>query len=133
MAPTDILCPIDGTETSFRALEFAAEMADQYDASLSVVHITDEHTDATDEIVARAESLLDSVGVEADLSVSTDIDLSFRPANHIGQTVLAMVDRTGYDHVVMGHEGSGTVERAIIGSAAETVLRAERVPVTVIP
>jgi nucleotide-binding universal stress UspA family protein len=36
-----------------------------------------------------------------------------------------------YDHVVMGHHGSGTVGRAILGSADETVVRAESLPVTV--
>jgi nucleotide-binding universal stress UspA family protein len=33
----------------------------------------------------------------------------------------------------MGHHGSGAVQRAILGSAAEAVVRSESVPVTIIP
>lgn len=128
-----VLCPIDGTETSFRALEFAAELTSRFEAELDVVHITDERTDATEEILARAREILDAAGVDASPTVSLDLDLDFRPANHVGESVLELVEREGYDHVVMGHEGSGTVERAILGSAAETVLRAETVSVSVVP
>ena len=133
MALTKILVPIDGTDNSFRALEFAAEIAHRFEATLDVVHITDERTDATEEILDRARSVLSGTGVEAELEVSTDLDLDFRPADRVGKDILALVEDRGYDHVVMGHESSGTVERAIIGSAAETVLRGERVPLTVVP
>ena len=133
MATMEILAPIDGTDVSFRALEFAAKMAEHFEASLDVVHITDERTDATDDILDRARTVLEGTGVETIPEVSTDLDLEFRPADRVGEDILKLVEERGYDHVVMGHEGSGTVERAIIGSAAETVLRAERVPVTVIP
>jgi nucleotide-binding universal stress UspA family protein len=129
----EILVPIDGSDCSFRALGFAAEMATRYEGSVHVVHFTDEETAATESITDRARDVLESSGVDSEPEVSTDIDLEFRPANRVGDSVLELVEERGYDHVVMGHHGSGTVERAILGSAAETVLRAERVPVTVIP
>ena len=133
MAPSKVLVPIDGTDPSFRALEFATGFADRYDADLDVVHITDEETDATADILDRAERVLQAAGIETKPEVSTDLDLEFRPADRVGQDVIELVEQRSYDHVVMGHQSSGTVERAIIGSAAETVLRAERVPLTVIP
>ncbi|WP_232686760.1 universal stress protein [Halobacterium zhouii] len=128
-----ILVPIDGSDCSFRALEFAAKMADRYDGSVHVVHFTDEETEATDTIKQRARSVLDAQGIDADPEVSTDVDIEFRPGDRVGDAILDLVEADGYDHVVMGHKGSGTVERAILGSAAETVLRSERVPVTIIP
>lgn len=128
-----ILAPIDGTDTSFRALEFATELADRFDADLDVVHITDKQTDATADILDRATRVLDAAGIDADPEVSTDIDMEFRPADRVGEDIITLVEQRGYDHVVMGHQGAGTVERAIIGSAATTVLRSERVPATVIP
>lgn len=129
----DILAPIDGSDCSFRALSFAADMATRYGGSVHVVHFTKAETDASDAIIDRARDVLESEGVEGEPEVSTDVNLEFRPANRVGESVLDLVEERGYDHVVMGHHGSGTVERAILGSAAETVLRAERVPVTVIP
>jgi nucleotide-binding universal stress UspA family protein len=129
----DILVPVDGSDCSFRALDFAADMAARYDGSLHVVHFADEETGATDAIRERAERLLDSEEVDAVPEINTDLDVDLRPGNRVGEDILELVDDRGYDHVVMGHHGSGTIERAIIGSAAETVLRAEKIPVTVIP
>jgi nucleotide-binding universal stress UspA family protein len=129
----DILAPVDGSDCSFRALEFAAGMARRYEADLHVVHFSDEETDATATIVERAKTVLDAQGVDAVPEVTTDVDLEFRPADQVGEDILELVQEHGYDHVVMGHHGSGTIERAILGSAAETVMRSERVPVTIVP
>ncbi|AKH96557.1 universal stress protein [Halanaeroarchaeum sulfurireducens] len=128
-----ILAPIDGSDCSFRALEFATGMAAQYDATLDVVHVTDEESAATDDLRTRARTLLDAAAIPTDLEVVEELDLEFRPAEQVGKTVLHLVTDRGYDHVVMGHHGSGTFERALIGSAAETVVEADRVPVTIVP
>lgn len=128
-----ILVPIDGSDASFRALRLGARMAKELRADIAVVHFTDEETDATDTIKSRASEILDDVSVEAEPEVSTDIDLEFRPGERVGKDILELVESGGFDHVVMGHHGSGAVERAILGSAAETVLEAKHVPVTVVP
>jgi nucleotide-binding universal stress UspA family protein len=129
----DILVPVDRSDCSFRALEYAADMAERYDATLHVVHFSDAESDATDAIVDRAERVLDAQDVDTSPEVNTDGGVEFRPGDRVGDDILALVDDRGYDHVVMGHHGSNTIERAILGSAAETVLHAEKVPVTVIP
>ena len=129
----DLLAPIDGSDNSFRALEFAAGMARCYDSSLHVVHFTDDETEATDTILERARRVLDAEGVDTDPEIETNVDIEFQPGNRVGEAIVDLVTDRGYDHVVMGHRGSGTVERAILGSAAETVVRSERVPVTIIP
>ena len=125
--------PVDDSDCSFRALGFGADMAARYDADLHVVHFADEETAATDAVVERAERVLDARDVDADPEVSTEFDVAVRSGDRVGSDILALVDERGYDHVVMGHHGAGTIERAIVGSAAETVLRSEKVPVTVIP
>ncbi|NEU59093.1 universal stress protein [Halorussus sp. MSC15.2] len=129
----DILVPIDGSECSFRALDFAIEFARRFEASLHVVHITDVETDATDDILDRARERLDEAGVTDEPEVSTDVDLSFRPAERVGKDILELVDERSYDHVVMGHHGGSTIDRAILGSAAHTVVQEEAVPVTIVP
>mgnify|MGYP000627913402 CR=1 FL=1 len=129
----DLLVPVDGSESSVRALRFGAEMARRFEASLHVVHVSNDESDATDQIVERARAVLDDEGVEGSPEVSTDVELEFRPSKAVGEAILTLVEERGYDHVVMGHHGAGTVERAILGSAAETVVRSERVPVTVVP
>ncbi|SEW16773.1 universal stress protein [Halobacterium jilantaiense] len=131
----DVLVPVDDSDCSFRALGFGADMAARYDADLHVVHFADEESNATDAVVERAQRVLDARDADADPEVSTnvDIDVDVRSGGRAGSEILDLVDERGYDHVVMGHHGAGTIERAILGSAAETVLRSEKVPVTVIP
>ena len=129
----EILVPIDGSDCSFRALEFAAEFARRFEASLHVVHISDAETDATDEITDRAREFLVEAGIKDEPEVSTDVRLAFRPGERVGEDILELVEERGYDHVVMGHHGSGTVERAILGSAAHTVVEEEAVPATIVP
>lgn len=129
----DILVPIDGSDPSERALRFAATLASRFEASLHVVHITDQETEATEQIIERAGDILREEGVEADPEISIDVGLGFRSADQVGQDILEKVDAEGYDHVVMGHHGSGMVDRAILGSAAETVVDANEVPVTIVP
>lgn len=129
----EILVPIDGSDCSERALRFAAEMAERYDASLSIVHITDVETEATKQLMDHAREVLDEAGSDEDPTIQIDLRLSFRGADRIGKDILTLVEEEGYDHVVMGHHGAGRVDRLILGSAAETVIQAAEVTVTVIP
>jgi nucleotide-binding universal stress UspA family protein len=128
-----VLVPIDGSDCSDRALRFACEFADRYDADLHVVHFTDDRTSATEQVIDHAREMLDDAGVEDEPEVVVETDVGVRTAGRVGKAIVSLVSERGYDHVVMGHHGSGTVERAILGSAAETVVRAETTPVTVVP
>mgnify|MGYP002125301219 CR=1 FL=1 len=129
----DVLVPIDGSETSFRALAFGIEFAERFEGDLAVVHFTDSETDATEDIAEHAREVLAGKGSDVEPEVVTGAELDVRPSNRVGEAVLELVSERGFDHVVMGHHGAGAVERAMLGSAAETVLRGDEVPVTVIP
>ena len=133
MSVVRVLVPVDGSEVSERAIRFAAEFARRFEAELHVVHVTDAETEASDRIVERARDILEEEGVADEPSVSIDGSLEFRSANRVGEDIVELATEEGYDHVVMGHHGEGTVDRLILGSAAETVLRAGEVPVTVVP
>lgn len=128
----NVFVPIDGSECSYRALEFAIEFARRHEGSLHVVHFVDEESESTREVLDRAEELLAAHDVDADVEVLTGVDLSEpRYANQVGREIIRIAD--DYDHVVMGHHGTDTIDRLMLGSAAETVLRAAEIPVTVIP
>lgn len=129
-----VLVPIDGSECSYRALTFATEFVQRYDGTLHVVHITDYEGESTEAILDRAEEILDEASILDDPEIVTDLRMSDpRYANRVGKDILEIVEDGGYDHVVMGHHGTGAIGRVIIGSAAETVVRAAETPVTVIP
>lgn len=128
-----ILVPIDGSDCSERALRYAIDLVRAMGGSLHAVHFTDVETEATDMIIEQAQAVLDSAGIDDEPSVSIDIEIGFRSSNRIGGDIVSVVEDEGYDHVVMGHHGAGAVDRLILGSAAETVLRSGVVPVTVVP
>lgn len=128
-----VLVPTDGSDCSDRALRFACDFADRYDADLHVVHFTDRRTSATKQVIEHAREILGEAGVEADPEVVVETDVGVRTAGRVGKAIVSLVSKRGYDHVVMGHHGSGAIERAILGSAAETVVRAETTPVTIVP
>jgi nucleotide-binding universal stress UspA family protein len=128
-----VLVAVDGSECSRRAVEFGADMATRYDATLRVVHLSDADTDAAEEVLDRARNALPADhGGETTFEVVVR-DMASPTASRVGHEILDYADETGADHVVMGHHGAGRVERAILGSAAETVVRGETVPVTVVP
>jgi nucleotide-binding universal stress UspA family protein len=130
----DVLAPIDGSECSFRALEFAIEFAERYEATLHVIHITDFEGEGTNDVIDRAKEKLADAGVETVPEIETNLSMSTPGyANRVGKDIVQIVDEEGHDHVVMGHHGTGRVGRIILGSAAETVLRATDVPATIIP
>lgn len=129
-----VLAPIDGSDCSFRALEFATEFVNRYDGTLDVVHITDYTGDTTDEIQARAEDVLSDAGIDSDLEIVREPRMSNpRYANQAGKDILHIADDGDYDHIVMGHHGTGRIGRAVLGSAAETVVRAAEYPATIVP
>lgn len=127
-----VLVPIDGSECSVRALEFALEFARRFETDLDVVHVTDHRTDATQDLVERANTLLADSGIDADIEIVIDSQ-TFRSSDRIGKQILHLVESRDYDHVIMGHHGTGVVGRAILGSAAETVVQGVDVPVTTVP
>lgn len=127
-----VLVPMDSSDCSFRALEFATAFARSHDADLDVVHLTDHRTESTADLVERARAVLEREGFEADVDVVIDAQ-RFRASSHIGKDILELADDRDVDHVVMGHHGTGALGRALLGSAAETVVRSADVPVTVIP
>lgn len=129
-----VLVPVDGSECSFRALEFAAEFVTRYEGTLDVVHITDYQNEMSNEILTRAQQLLADAGIDEEPSVVTDTRMSKRKyADQVGKDILQLTEEGNYDHIVMGHHGTGRIGRAILGSAAETVVRAAEHPSTIIP
>ncbi|WP_267643612.1 universal stress protein [Haloarchaeobius amylolyticus] len=129
-----VLAPIDGSECSFRALEFAIELAERFGGKLDVVHITDHEDEEVDQLLERARAFCEERGRETTPELSYSVGISrMRYANKIGKDILELVEDRDIDHVVMGHHGGNTVDRLVLGSATETVTRANTIGVSVIP
>ena len=138
--PTAILCPIDFSPASERALRHAVALSGLVAAHLTVVTVNDPllvaaaaasgHADALNEQVERAllETLERVPAPESPLLPALDIVTS-EPAEEI----LKAAERAGAGLIVMGTRGLGAAGRLMFGSTAERVVRAARVPVLAVP
>lgn len=130
----DILVPIDASECSQRALSRALELARALDATVDVVHFTEVENEVVADLEANVDAVLDRSDVGGETSIVGDVRLSSpRASTRIGNDILSFAAEGDYDHIVMGHHGTGAVGQLLLGSAAETVVKNTEIPVTVVP
>lgn len=139
---TKILVPIDGSQQSDEALEYALEHFK--DADITAINVIDpieagytaqatvpgyseewyeEAKDAADELFEAAQETADEYDHELDT------------ASEVGRPSRAIVDYAkdnDVDHIVMGSHGRSGVSRILLGSVAESVVRRSPVPVTIV-
>ena len=139
---TSILCPVDFSEHSERALEVALDLAALTGAHLTIVHVVDAFLDAASRASGNRETL------EAQTQQELQ-DLLQRIASAAGkeprtiaiavavgdaaEQVLKQADECESDVIVIGTQGLEGAERFVFGSTTEGVLRAARVPVLAVP
>ncbi|HKU66956.1 MAG TPA: universal stress protein [Candidatus Baltobacteraceae bacterium] len=137
-----ILCPIDGSDAAARALNVAAELARDQQAELLICSDVDpSHAAAMafgdpgmsalcyDALESEAQALLREAAARVgDLVAVQTIRVSGQPSSGI----LECAASAGADLIVMGSHGRSGIERALLGSVAESVLRHASVPVMVV-
>lgn len=138
-----VLVPIDGSEQSWRALEYALESrpADDEVVVLHVINpvegvyagdaMTGDYWEGWyDNAEARAERLFEEAR-----EVAGDRSDEIRTVHETGRparTIVEFADENGADHIVIGSHGRSGVSRILLGSVAESVVRRAEVPVTVV-
>ncbi len=136
-----ILVPTDGSPEGRRAVAHAAELADAHGAGvvgLYVINTASYNGMPMETTWLGVTTLLNTDGREAldvveelasDRGVPVETEISEgSPAKEIIRTV----DRLDCDLIVMGTHGRGGLDRLLLGSVAEKVVRGARVPVTTV-
>lgn len=141
---THHLVPIDGSEQSTKALEYAVSVFP--DVETTILHAIDPmetrygegqlvHSEAEYErIQADAEQLLadaEAFARERGATVRSTTAVEWGP-NRPAAAILDYVDANDVDHVIMGSHGRSGVSRVLLGSVAEAVARRSPAPVTVV-
>ncbi|WP_227356848.1 universal stress protein [Haladaptatus salinisoli] len=130
-----ILLPTDGSETTEKAVRQALDIAATYDATLHVVSVVDQTVVPPD---VRADILYDELEDEADDAVDDiktkaseagiDVETAvLRGTPH--RAILDYADDHDIDLVVMGTHGRRGLDRYLLGSVTEKVVRISDVPV----
>jgi nucleotide-binding universal stress UspA family protein len=134
---TKVLVPVEGSESSLRALRYAMGVADELhivnvqpraDTPTLLLHITQEAIDRAQmehgrSMLSEACKLLDEAG------------RSYRSHVLIGDpaaTIELVATSEGVDAIVMGTRGMGAFGNLALGSTATKVVHLAKVPVTLV-
>jgi|SRR6267378_1093828 len=133
-----LLVPIDGSESSLRAVAWAANLAKRAnDVSIHLLHVGEEpptyekpHAkieawlrQQSVEILARAEEPLRSANVPYTKDALT---------GPIAPTIAEHAAKLGCDAIVMGTRGMSATGNLVIGTVASKVVHLTRLPVTLV-
>jgi nucleotide-binding universal stress UspA family protein len=131
-----ILVPVDFSECSFEALDYASWLAQSLGAAVDVLHVRDPHSWEDSDPVSGA-----SADVEPDPTLQ---DALFRlerdgvPGRALSETgppdkaIVRVACSGAYDLIVMGTHGRTGLSHVLLGSIAEEVMRRAPCPLVTI-
>lgn len=140
-----ILCPVDFSDFSRRALDHAVVLAHWYQARVTLLHVKEIAPFAAyapgSGVLPSAmltpedrRSILDAMKqlaeTEAGASASVDFEIAEGP---VANVIVAQAADSRADLIVVGTHGRSGFERLVLGSVAEKVLRKAVCPVLTIP
>lgn len=136
MAIQHILCAVDGSDPSLRAVALGAEIARCTGARMTILSVRCFHTDRTavagiqtpaevDEVLAEAAEVARQNGVSGARTVQL-------AAPDTAAAIAAYAEEHGADLVFAGSSGKGALQRLALGSTSEDLLRTSTCPVTIV-
>ncbi|MGB3681496.1 MAG: universal stress protein [Rubrobacteraceae bacterium] len=141
MLPRKILLAADGSKDSGLALGMAAGLADKTGAELHVVYVAlispwvlsskvsdSEYRQLQQEQQGFLDSLVGQVGAVG----GTVTEAHFKVGHRADEEVIRLSEQLGVDLVIVGSKGQRTIERALMGSDSESIVRYASCPVLVV-
>jgi len=140
-----ILCPIDFSDCSRRALDHAIAIARWYKSAVTVLHVFPTAEAAPVGLrpvvfepillspAERDKLLADTKAfAAAESAPGISIQAAVREG-HVAAEILEQVETTKTDLIVVGTHGRSGFQRLLLGSVAERILREARCPVMTVP
>lgn len=137
-----ILVPIDGSNTSNKALDYALKMAKTDQAEVRLIYCIDELSmlsghEFSGEIMQMAREsghsiLQKGLALAQTAKIKADTRLIDRAGQRLGESVADAAGDWGADLIVLGTHGRRGIGRVLLGSGAEQVMRMSPVPVLMV-
>ncbi|MFC7324538.1 universal stress protein [Halorubrum rutilum] len=133
-----ILVPTDGSAEGERAVAHAVDLAAVHDATVHAIHVVDSARYAGMPMEASWEGVGEllrgdadeAVGAVEELAAGTDVDVETAVVEGSpSREIVRYAEGNDFDLVVMGTHGRGGIDRLLLGSVAEKVVRGSAVPV----
>lgn len=131
-----ILVPTDGSPAMARVFDYATTLADRHDATIQVLYVVDTVSFVAMPVETTWEGVTDMLRTEGDQAINaaeqyledrqiTTAVIEGRPSREICN----YAERESCDLIVMGTNGRAGLNRLLLGSVAERVVRSAPVPV----
>jgi nucleotide-binding universal stress UspA family protein len=135
---TRILCPVDFSDSSRRALDHAAAVAGWYGAGITVLHVFPimpvmDVPPLVLEERDRNRLTADLLRFTAHLPATIPIDHVVQDATSVHEEILKHARALSADLVVLGSHGRSGLNRLLLGSVTERVMRKAPCPTLVVP
>lgn len=123
-----VLVPVDGSENSIRALEFALKLAKGEKVQVTALYVVQKPAVADPYDISMTAKVIESMeqygkevleavkskAKDMDVKVDTDMSSGYTVAN----SIVEYARDGGHDLIVMGTRGRSGVERVLLGSVA---------------
>ena len=133
-----IILPIDFSDNSKKALEFAIFLADKKNASITLVHVIELVYDfasqaaITMEILHRDAKSLMKKTIEKYQSTGIQFDYVIQEGT-ASITIAQIAKELKATLIVMGTQGASGIKKALVGSTTVNTIKESTVPVLVVP
>lgn len=133
-----IIVPIDFSENSIKALEFAIFMADKKHAKITLVHVVEAVYDfasqaaiALDSMYSDCEKMLDKL---IEKYKASGVEMEYKIVDGVASISVARIaDEIDATLIVMGTQGASGIKKALIGTTTVNLIREANCPVLVVP
>ena len=130
MAAKHILACVDFSEHSTRALTEIGEYARANGSKVTLIHISDTHPFVPPQTILETASVTDEAAHRDELAklrdqhlTEVEVELQVVPDHAPAKAICEYAETHGVDLIVVGSHGRGGMERWLIGSVAERVVR----------
>lgn len=137
-----MLCPVDFSEQSKKALNVALQLKDMFSAKLEILHVSQDYLikriKRLQEQEKEKDRALNELKEKTRETLNSFIEnLSLKEQGFIYEgepveKIISFVEERDIDLVIMGAKGLGLIKGMLIGSVTDAVLKASPCPVLVI-
>jgi universal stress protein A len=130
-----ILVPVDFSECSKKALQYAIPFAEQFGAELILLHLVQRYPQLTDALPVPLESVEDDEKDLEALRATIGGSVRSRAVVHMGDPRIGIIDAAeefDIDLIIISTHGRMGLDRMLLGSTAEKVVRHAVCPVLIV-
>lgn len=134
-----ILVPVDFSDASINALEYALEIAKRNQSSITLLHVcSPPYADPAIDAISTSQflqSILENANEQIDKLITNYASATIAISKHVlvGSLTSFMQEEEGVDLIVMGTTGASDTINKYIGSNTLSVINSSSIPLIVVP